>query len=301
MSKKGLGKGLSALMGGDMGDLLVRNETRKEIVSAQDKEDFDNVTYIPIDMLVVGKYQPRRKFNEEALNELSSSISKNGILQPILVRRLPNSNLEIIAGERRWRAAKIANIEIIPVIIKNIDDKEALEIALIENIQRQDLTIIEEAEGYDRLLQEFSYTQDDLAKKVGKSRSHVANLLRLLTLPSEIKLMINSGSLSMGHARTLIGIDNNIDIANQIVEKGLNVRKTEKMIKAINNYGKTKNNSSGTLNERDEDLVAIESSLSNSLGLRVKIEDVDKGGVVSLYFENLEQLDRIIQRLSEGL
>jgi len=221
MSKRtGLGRGLSALMG--------------EAASALELQDTNiqsEHNHLPLENLVAGLYQPRKFFYEEDLQELSASIQKRGVLQPIIVRPLGQNKYQIIAGERRWRASKMAGLSTIPAIVKELTDKEALEFAIVENVQRQDLNPLEEAEGYQRLIEEFSYTQDVLAKSMGKSRSHITNLLRLLTLPDEIKDYIYDGSLSMGHARSLINVENNIELAKKIISEGLNVRQAEQLLR----------------------------------------------------------------------
>lgn len=306
MSKRTLGKGLSALIGDlDMGDIITKpieravqqnSSSQSELMFEADRKNV--VKQVSVNSLLSGKFQPRNIFNELELKELSESIALNGILQPVLVRQM-GINYEIIAGERRWRAAKLAGLTTIPVLVKDFDDKQTLEVALIENIQRQDLTVIEEAEGYKRLIGEFNYTQEELAAAVGKSRSHIANLLRILSLPDEIKEMIIAGTLSMGHARALVSVENNLDIARQVIAKSLNVRQTESLIKSLS-ATKNKNRSydfSQKVN-KDHDLEAIENSLSSLLGLKVKIEDKKQGGAVIVEFQNLEQLDLIIQVLS---
>ena len=311
MSKKVLGTGLSALIGDlDVGELMTRNTGDKHKQSADfvgemtqqspaiDKRNI--VKHVPLMSVVSGKYQPRTVFNEQELADLAASITKNGIIQPILVRQI-GINYEIVAGERRWRAAKIAGLDSVPVLIKDLSDQETLEVALIENIQRQDLNIIEEAEGFRRLLDEFNYTQETISQALGKSRSHIANLLRLLSLPSEVKEMLSAGILSMGHARALINVENSTEIANTIAEKSLSVRDTEKLIRAMSKpASKARSFDFSQKSNKDQDLESIENSLTAALGLKVKIEDSRQGGVVSVEFHNLEQLDTIIQVLSGG-
>ena len=214
MQNRVLGRGLSSLL-------------KEEILPVD--TGFTTNNLLNIDQIEVGKYQPRKNFNEEKLRELANSIISNGLVQPIIVSAPVNGKYQIIAGERRYRACKIAGWTEIPVIIKNLSNKEILEIALIENIQREELTAIEEAEGYERLIKEFGYTQAELADAVGKSRSHVANLLRLNSLPASIKLMVNNGQLSMGHARCLIGLDNAEELAGKVIANDLNVRQTEEI------------------------------------------------------------------------
>ena len=287
-----LGKGLKALIGEE--NLTLTSPNNKGQIDLPNNE-------IEISRLKAGEYQPRKEFDENSLIELAESIKRNGVILPLIVREITGSkNYQIIAGERRFRASKIAGLKTIPVIVKKLSDTEALETALIENIQREDLTIIEEAEGYQRLIEDFKYTQEDLSKRVGKSRSHVANLLRILSLPEDVKKHVNSGSISMGHARALIGSQNSSEIAKEIIDKGLNVRKTEELLRELN--GKIKSSKSNSYkssisNDRDEDLVMLESTLSENLGLKVTIEDSRNGGFVKIEFNNLEQLDEIIKRL----
>jgi ParB family chromosome partitioning protein len=291
MSKQVLGKGLSALI--DDGE------------DATSQRDESSQQEISIRKLQPGAFQPRGYFDEGSLLELSESIKKNGILQPLVVRAIKDGKAyEIIAGERRFRAAKMAGLQNIPVVIKNYDDKQALEIALIENIQRENLTPIEEAEGYKRLQSEFNYTQEQLGGVLGKSRSHIANMLRLLSLPQAVKAMINSGTISMSHARVLVGVEDPQSLAEKIVNEGLNVREAEKFASgsgfAGGGSGGTKiaeRSYAPSSPEKDEDLLALERSLSESVGLKVSVEDSKKGGRVILYFNNLTELDKILQKI----
>jgi len=308
MSKKVLGKGLSALIGDlNVGELMTRNPSSEQSSASGEANQYsfavdkrNIVKHVPLMSVVTGKFQPRTIFKEEELADLAASITKNGIIQPILVRQV-GINYEIVAGERRWRAARIAGLESVPVLIKDLSDQETLEIALIENIQRQDLNAIEEAEGYSRLMEEFSYTQEALSQALGKSRSHIANLLRLLMLPAEVKEMLSLGLLSMGHGRALVNVENSATIAKTITEKSLSVRDTEKLIRAMSRpAAKTRSFDFSQKGNKDQDLESIENSLTASLGLKVNIEDKKQGGVVSIEFHNLEQLDSIIQVLSGG-
>lgn len=302
---RALGKGLSALLS----DIAPANEADAPTTPTT-KEG--GVQEIALAKIKPSSFQPRTIFKEAEIQELSESIKKNGVIQPIIVRADNESGTyHIIAGERRWRASTAAGLKTIPAIIKDFSDKQALEIALIENIQRENLTAIEEAEGYTRLLKEFDYTQEQLGQAVGKSRSHVANMMRLLSLPDEVKSMINEGVLSMGHARTLIGADDPIALARAISEGNLSVREAEK----LRNGGdkekkkgfstKEKSISSHNLHQpkpssnKDEDIIALEKSLSESIGLSVVIEEGDQGGHVSIHFGNLSELDKIIRRLGE--
>ncbi len=278
--RRGLGRGLSALLGDPMP--LPVAEVPVEIRPS------GGVRTLPVEQLQGGRFQPRRTFNEDAIGELAQSIREKGILQPILVRSIGPGAFEIIAGERRWRAAQRAQIHEVPVIVREMDDREALEIALVENLQRQDLTPLEEAEGYRRLMDEFSHTQEELGKVVGKSRSHVANMMRLLALPEEIKTMVDAGELSMGHARALLTMEDPLGVAREIVAKGLNVRQTEKLGGGSGRKEKE---------ERDPDLIALEGELAESLGLKVSIKILGQGGEVTIRYQKEEQLEKLLLRL----
>lgn len=287
MAKK-LGMGLSALLGEDDAEYgeLEHGEPTKTVQVVH---------------LHPGKYQPRHAFGEEQLKDLSDSIRTKGVLQPLLVRPHPTQvgEFEIIAGERRWRAAQLAQVHEVPVIVRDFDDRETLEVALIENLQRQDLSPLEEADGYKRLMDEFSHTQDALAQALGKSRSHVANMLRLLTLPDDVKEMVDDGRLSAGHARALVGQDDAVAIAREVVKKGLNVRQTEKLVKAGGAAsGVTPKAAAKT--HKDADTLALEHDLANLLGLKVDINDHGGRGTVVVHYETLDQLDGVLARLSRG-
>ncbi|PIR37677.1 MAG: chromosome partitioning protein ParB [Alphaproteobacteria bacterium CG11_big_fil_rev_8_21_14_0_20_39_49] len=321
-SKSALGMGLSALFS-EEDTAVIDSESAGQKAAAQTSEDLseeDNpndrmrARLLDVNMLVPGKFQPRGYFDEEKLNELVRSVKENGVIQPILVRTEDTEGrYQIIAGERRWRACKQAGLEKIPAVIKELSDREALEVALVENIQRQSLTAIEEAEGYKKLLEEFGYTQEKLASNLGKSRSHISNMLRLLNLPDEIKDIINTGALSMGHARALVNAKNPIELAYKIIEEGLSVRETEKYAAGSGKRGGGANaapvkpklepsvqnapSSNTPVGEKDPDLIIIENSLSNSMGMKVTIDDTDEGGKVTLYFNNLSELDKILQKL----
>jgi ParB family chromosome partitioning protein len=295
MSKRmGLGRGLSALMGDNSNEAVATDPANAH-------------QHLELALLTPGVYQPRKLFYEENLQELSDSIRKNGVMQPIIVRPLPHGKYQIIAGERRWRASKMAELSTIPAIIKELTDKEALEWAIIENIQRQDLNPLEEAEGYQRLMNEFSYTQEAMGKSLGKSRSHIANMMRLLSLPEEIKDYIYDGSLSIGHARSLINAENNIELAKQIIKEGLSVRQAEQLMRGspadtpLAAKKKKSSSASHSSHEKNEDVAGLEQSLSDNLGMRVKIEDSDGGGKVTIFFHSIEQLDTILQRLGGNL
>lgn len=306
---RGLGRGLSALI----------SENYNQTSAAPINDTVKTVGGIPsgmdsliVEQLIQGKYQPRSQFNEQALAELAESIRRNGVMQPIIVRPTTQSGrYEIIAGERRWRAAKMAGLQRVPVIIREIDDKQALELALVENVQRQDLLPLEEAIGYQRLIEEFDYTQEELANVVGKSRSHVTNLLRLLSLPDEIKEMLDKAELTMGHARTLIGLPNAIEIAKQIVARGLSVRQAEEISREVQgNSKRTNSRSQGSDNRaggyrppvnKDPDILALEETLSENLGLKVAIHDRGQSGEIILSYDSLSQLDEILRRLGDGI
>lgn len=293
-TKKGLGKGLSALMSEDYS-------------STMDETAASSQSSLPLDHIVSGRYQPRHKFNETYLQELADSIRKNGVMQPILVRANgANDRYEIIAGERRWRAARLAGLNEIPVLIRDIDDQQALELALIENIQRQDLTPLEEASGYQRLIDEFSYTQEELATTVGKSRSHVANLLRLLSLPEKIKAYLEDDKISMGHARALLNAKDAETLADEVVKRGLNVRQTENLCRTgmpdASAAAMAPKKKAGSVRmvpsgDKDPDILALEETLSENLGLRVSINDQGQNGQLIISYESLSQLDDILRRL----
>lgn len=296
--KQPLGKGLSALMG----DIATISQAKPE------SNYYDSpvqLSELDLDRLEAGNYQPRYFFDEKALSELADSIKLNGVVQPIVVRPLSNGKYQIVAGERRWRASKQAGRKTIPAIVHSrLSDIDALQFALIENIQRQSLSPIEEAEGYKRLIEEFSYTQERLANDVGKSRSHVTNMLRLLSLPKEVKDMINSGVITMGHARALIGAKNPVELANMIVERGLSVREAERYAAGSGKLGRAMSNPRGYSNgavinsDKDKDLLALENTLKENLGLNVVIESGNNGGRLTVYFNTLPELDKVLQKLS---
>ena len=277
--RKSLGRGLGALLGDDI------EEQNTSVESGASN-------FIDISKIKPCKYQPRTEFDKEALDSLAESVKEKGILQPLLVRQ-QGSEYEIIAGERRWRAAQIAGLTEVPVVIKDFEDKEVLEVALVENLLREDLSAIEEAEALQRLMDEFSHTQEALSKIVCKSRSYVANTLRLLTLPNEIKEMVKEGALSAGHARTLIGHDNAQSLAKEIVAKGLSVRQAEDLVSAKKEPKAPKPRA-----EKNTDITEIEQELVKSLGLRIKITpNKQGGGKVVLQYSSVAELDMIIETL----
>ena len=301
ITQRGLGKGLSAL--------ISENAPAASAPAKSSDATASGVYTLSANKLHAGKYQPRAHFNDAALSELSESIRKNGIMQPIIVRasKKQADKYEIVAGERRWRAAQMAGLEQVPVIIRDIHDKQALELALVENIQRQDLSPIEEANGYQRLIEEFEYTQEELAITIGKSRSHIANLLRLLSLPAEIREMLEKNELTMGHARALIGVPGAVDLARDIVRKGLNVRQVEQFSRDVQGIEKKTVTRSGSPSShyrapvhKDPDIIALEETLSENLGLKVSINDRGQSGEIVIGYDSLSQLDEILRRLGDG-
>lgn len=292
--RRNLGRGLSALLG-DSGVAAAAS-----VLDGGNAAPAGNAARglrtLAVGQLKAGKFQPRRQFEEEAIADLVESVREKGILQPILVRPI-DGGYEIIAGERRWRAAQRAQLHEVPVIIREFTDKEALEVALVENLQRQDLSPLEEADGYRRLVDEFSHTQEELAKAVGKSRSHVANMMRLLALPDPIKAMVDAKQLSAGHARALLTAADPVGLAREVVDKQLNVRQTEKLA-----AGEAKAKSAGggrpsSASHKDADTAALEHDLAELLGVRVTLKSLGKGGELTIHYGSLEQLDDILSRL----
>ena len=270
--KKGLGRGLSSLIG----------ETKVEI----------NINKVSISNLLSNKFQPRKIFDEESLKDLTGSIKERGIIQPIIVRKSNdhNSKYEIIAGERRWLAAQKAGLHEVPVVITDVDDLKSLEFAIVENVQRNDLNAIEEARGYQRLIEEFSYDQDKVAQFIGKSRSHITNILRLLNLPNAVLRLVETKKLSPGHAKVLVGLDNAEFVATKIIEKSLSVRQAENFVKIY----KTKKKPSKTF--KDANLKGLENSIIEKIGLNVLIKNKkDNTGTLLLEYKDLDQLNKIIE------
>jgi ParB family chromosome partitioning protein len=254
---------------------------------------------LPVEFLIANRANPRRDFDSDQLDELTNSIREKGVMQPLLVRPTSDPDqFEIIAGERRWRAAQRAGLHDVPVVVREVDDKEALELAIIENVQRVDLNPLEEAQGYEQLIEQFSYTQQDLAQVIGKSRSHVANTLRLLKLPREVRDMVTNGQLTAGHARTLITAEDPAAVAREIVERGLSVREAE----ALSQRGASKEGAPkkpSTHLERDADLMALEKRLSDAIGLKVAVAaKKDGSGTVQIGYRTLEQLDTVLALLT---
>lgn len=294
---RGLGRGLSALMA-DINEPVEQEDTPTDRPRRPDMN-------VPIESVRPNPDQPRRAFTQEALEELSSSIAAKGIIQPLIVRPDPQSdgNYQIVAGERRWRAAQMAQLHEVPVIVRDFDDTEVLEVAIIENIQRADLNPVEEAMGYRQLMDRFNHTQDRLATAMGKSRSHIANLMRLLTLPDEVQGYLRDGQLSAGHARALVGRDDAVDLARQAIRNGLSVREVENLTR------KKKSLEDGAGRQappqqrsKDADTQVLESDLSAAIGLPVSIDHDQNsgGGRLSIRYDDLAQLDDVIRLLNGG-
>jgi len=274
-----LGRGLAALIGDDTTETAVLHDIR-------------SLRHLPIELLHASANNPRKHFADAELEDLAKSIREKGLLQPLVVRTRTDGEYEIVAGERRWRAAQRAGLHEIPVLVREFSDGEALEIALIENIQRSDLNPLEEARAYDLLLQQFNYTQQQLAQSVGKSRSHIANTLRLLNLPLSVRQQIEAGKLTAGHARTLVATESPAELAEQIIKFGLSVREAEGLTRqAASPKRKPKA-------EKSTDTKALERSVAEALGLKIDINDRgDAGGTVSIGYKSLEQLEEICRRL----
>jgi ParB family chromosome partitioning protein len=284
VKKPHLGRGLSALLGGEA-----------------PASDPGLQRGMPTDLLHPGRFQPRGRFAAEELEALAQSIRENGILQPILVRphHKLSGHFEIVAGERRWRAAQLAQLHEVPILIRSLDDRSTLEIAIIENVQREDLSPLEEADGYARLMAEFDYTQETLAERIGKSRSAIANLLRLRSLPEAVRAMIADGRLSAGHARALIGAKDPLALAGQIVAKDLSVRQAEALAKKEKaDAAPHRKGAAAATPAKDADTRALEHDLSLRLGLKVEIQFDGKGGRLVLHYASLDQLDAVIEKLN---
>jgi len=289
---RGLGRGLSSLMGDLKNEPLTSNEN-------SESQTIEKL--VPVEKIYPNPNQPRKSFQEEKLIELANSIKTKGIVQPLIVRKKKGTkeSFEIVAGERRWRAAQRAQIHELPVIIKEFTDIEVLEIAIIENVQRADLNPIEEALGYKNLMENFDHTQDGLSKEIGKSRSHIANLLRLLNLPSSVQELLISGQLTAGHARALVTCDNPLAIAKQIISLGLSVRDAERLAK---NVGEKKVSNKAKTKEKPADTVLLEADLSAALKMKVSInhEEGKEKGLISITYKSLDELDRISEVILNG-
>lgn len=295
---RGLGRGLSALMS-DVGSSS--SEQGQLEASITVKSDMN----IPIDKIFPNPEQPRRNFTEENLNDLADSIRAKGIIQPLIVRKRPEheDEYEIVAGERRWRAAQIAQLHMLPVVLRKFSDNEVLEVAIVENIQRADLNPVEEAQGYKNLMERFGRTQEQMSEALGKSRSHIANILRLLNLPDEILTYLREGQLSTGHARALITSDDQLNLARHVVEKGLSVRETERLVKRAAQADRPNDKSNRKIRnsaEKDADTRALEVDLSAGLGMKVLVSHLDgtETGTISITYSDLDELDDLCRILS---
>ena len=286
--KKRLGKGLSALIDDVDNSINFDVEGQANLISLK--------------KIHLANLQVRKKFNQESLEQLSKSIKNNGLVQPIILRKSKNNDdFELIAGERRLRATRILKLDKILSIVINVDDKKAFEIGLIENLQRDDLTSVEEAEGYKRLINEFSYTQEQLSEVVSKSRSHIANLLRILQLPEKVKKYILDGNLSLGHARCLVGYVGAVELAERIVKEGLSVRYVERLFhrKDLNN-NKENFDKNKTIKEKDADTSLLEKELSLKLGVKLTINDKNNKGNIKIEYRNIDQREKILNKLRRG-
>ena len=275
--KKGLGRGLSSLLG----------DTSKKIITNK----------VSIKDISRNKFQPRKNFNKESLLDLTNSIKEQGVIQPIVVRpnKFSDGKYEIIAGERRWLASQNAGLHEVPVVILDVDDVKSLEFAIVENVQRQDLNPIEEARGYQRLVDDFNYNQEKLSQFIGKSRSYIANSLRLLALPQEVLLMVENGSLSAGHARSLIGLNNSLEIAKKIIDKKLSVRQSEILVRQFRDK-KLK-----LISKKDSNILDLQKSLEEKTGLSISIHNKKNNtGTISFEYQNLEQLDKLIEVIKKN-
>lgn len=282
--KRRLGRGLAALIGED--------SSEEGVV-----QDIRSLRHLPVELLQPNPHNPRKHFDAGELEDLARSIREKGLLQPLVVRPKPDGHYEIVAGERRWRAAQQAGLHDLPAVIRELSDQETLEIALIENVQRSDLNPLEEARAYALLIEQFTYTQQQLADAIGKSRSHIANMLRLLTLPQSVLEMIEKGSLTAGHARTLIAHAEPEAIAAQIVAQGLSVRETEELTRRTPADSKTRRSPA----EKDVNTLALERDLGTYLGLKVAISDKGKrGGSLTIHYASVEQLDDICRKLTRS-
>ena len=275
--KKGLGRGLSSLIG----ETKIENKTNN----------------LSISEIIPNKYQPRKNFDEENLNDLVNSIKERGVIQPIIVRvsNSENSKYEIIAGERRWLAAQKAGLNEIPVVVTEADDLKSLEFAIVENVQRHDLNPLEEAQGYKRLIDEFSYDQDKVSKFIGKSRSYISNSLRLLNLPKEVLSYVEQKKITAGHAKILVGLENALFLANKFIEKKLSVRQAENLVKIL------KKSNKNFPRKNDPNIIELENSISDKIGLNVSIKNnKNNKGVISFYYKELDQLNKIIELIKSG-
>ena len=290
--KKGLGKGLDALLGGELGAPIAE----EKVESTSKEAHVQGLKELPVEFLQRGQYQPRKDMNPAALDELAESIRRQGIMQPIMVRPLAQDSYEIIAGERRWRAAQLAGLAAVPVIVKTISDEDAIALALIENIQREDLNAMEEALALTRLQEEFGYTQTEVAEAVGKPRSTVANLMRLTALESEVALLLERGDIDMGHGRALLGLEgsNQLEVARIVVGKDLTVRQTEALVRQWQAQQQT----SVPATTKNPDIQRLEQKLSDQLGAGVVIQHGGSGkGKMVIRYNSLDELDGILTHI----
>jgi ParB family transcriptional regulator, chromosome partitioning protein len=284
LPKRRLGRGLAALIGDDV-------PVQAPIVTSEPL----GLKSLPIDLLKANPKNPRRTFNEDEIESLANSLKTKGLLQPIMVRPIAGGEYEIVAGERRWRAAQRAGLHMVPAIVRELDDRETLEIAIIENVQRSDLNPLEEARAYKMLQDQYSYTQQQLAEVIGKSRSHIANTMRLTTLPELVLAQVENGKLSAGHARTLVATENPEDVAEKIIKLGLSVRQAEDLTRK-----KPAPETKSAKPEKDADTRQLEKTLGAALGLTVSINHKAPGGQLVINYKSLEQLDLVAHRLSKG-
>ena len=291
--KRGLGRGLDALLGG------MQNESAA--VPAKGSESKDSLNRLPVDLIQRGRYQPRREFDPDALRELADSIAAQGVIQPVVVRPVENDRYELIAGERRWRAAQQAGLDEIPVVIKEVTEEAAMAMGLIENIQREDLNPLEEANALSRLLHEFGLTHQEVAKAVGKSRTTVTNLLRLLELNEEVKTLVETRRLEMGHARALLGLQGEAQTqaANRVVKQGLSVRETERLVRRLQGEAENPARSNGrATTAEDPDIRRLVNDLSEKLGAKVDLQQGAKGkGKLVIGYNSLDELEGILDHI----
>ena len=290
--KRGLGRGLDALLGG------MQNESAPESAKLGDSKE--SLNRLPVDLIQRGRYQPRREFDPDSLRELADSIAAQGVIQPIVVRPVENDRYELIAGERRWRAAQQAGLDEIPVVIKEVTEEAAMAMGLIENIQREDLNPLEEANALSRLLHDFGLTHQEVAKAVGKSRTTVTNLMRLLELNEEVKQLVESRRLEMGHARALLGLQGEAQTqaANQVVKQGLSVRETERLVRRLQGEAETPSRPSRPTVEEDPDIRRLINDLSEKLGAKVDLQQGAKGkGRLVIGYNSLDELEGILDHI----
>lgn len=306
--KQDLGQGAGAVAAGPVVNTPVTNQTAAVTTQAAPSAPAINpehrIWQVAVDKLQPGQFQPRRTFEKEALQELASSIKENGILQPIVARRIESGKLEIVAGERRWRAAQIAGLHEVPVILKSYDDKQTLELAIIENIQREDLNPIEEAEGYFRLINEFKLSQQQVAERVGRDRATVANAVRVLSLPNEVKDLISSNELSVGHAKVLLGLtlpEKQISLAKKVVSEKIAVRKLEKIVQAENDPTKqVQAPASFDAGIKTRLISGLEDELQKLLGTKVAIDYANSKGKITLHFFSDDELSELVDKMRAG-